>query len=153
MLEFCIVKLRNGFFVFIEAIRSRLEYAHTIVAQIAYTLETVSHTDRPGERNRRHAEGAFDFVTKPVDYEDLEATIEKTLTVLEQMRETNQRLRESERMLRAAIDLHRRIDSFDLIRDASQENQVSLLLVTHSPDVASRFGRVEKLSDFNRPSV
>ena len=37
-----------------------------------------------------------------------------------------------------------------LIRDACAENQVALLLVTHSADVASQFERVEKLSDFNR---
>ena len=42
--------------------------------------------------------GAFDFVTKPVDYEDLEATIEKTLAVLGQMRESSERLKESERV-------------------------------------------------------
>jgi len=39
----------------------------------------------------------------------------------------------------------------DLIRDACSENNVSLLMVTHSPDVASKFDRVEKLSDFNKP--
>ncbi len=41
----------------------------------------------------------------------------------------------------------------ELIRDACTENNVSLLMVTHSPDVASKFERVEKLSDFNRPEV
>lgn len=37
-----------------------------------------------------------------------------------------------------------------LIRDACAENRVALLLVTHSPEVAGQFSRVEKLSEFNR---
>jgi putative ABC transport system ATP-binding protein len=52
----------------------------------------------------------------------------------------------------ASVDVTNQDTILDLIRDASQENQVSLLLVTHSPEVASRFRRVEKLSDFNRPN-
>ena len=41
----------------------------------------------------------------------------------------------------------------NLIREACTENNVSLLLVTHSQDVAEKFARVEKLSDFTRPEV
>ena len=37
-----------------------------------------------------------------------------------------------------------------LIRDACTEHRVSLLLVTHSQDVAQQFGRVENLAEFNR---
>jgi putative ABC transport system ATP-binding protein len=37
-----------------------------------------------------------------------------------------------------------------LIRDACNEHKVSLLLVTHSQDVAQQFGRVENLAEFNR---
>lgn len=37
-----------------------------------------------------------------------------------------------------------------LIRDACTENRVALLMVTHSPEVAKQFGRVEKLGDFNK---
>lgn len=37
-----------------------------------------------------------------------------------------------------------------LIRDACTEHKVSLLLVTHSQDVAQQFGRVENLAEFNR---
>jgi putative ABC transport system ATP-binding protein len=40
-----------------------------------------------------------------------------------------------------------------LIREACTENSVSLMLVTHSQDVASQFDRVEKLSDFNKPEA
>lgn len=52
----------------------------------------------------------------------------------------------------ASVDVANQETILQLIRDTCQENQVSLLLVTHSPDIASRFGRVEKLSDFNRPT-
>ncbi|MGE3315091.1 MAG: ABC transporter ATP-binding protein [Planctomycetaceae bacterium] len=37
-----------------------------------------------------------------------------------------------------------------LIRDACTENRVALLMVTHSPEVAKQFGRVEKLGEFNK---
>lgn len=37
-----------------------------------------------------------------------------------------------------------------LIRDACTEHRVALLMVTHSPEVARQFGRVEKLQDFNK---
>lgn len=39
------------------------------------------------------------------------------------------------------------------IRDACRKNDVSLLMVTHSQDVASQFDRVEQLSEFNRPEA
>ncbi len=42
--------------------------------------------------------GAFDFVTKPVDFEDLEATIRKTLAAHEELRDTRRRLAEAERV-------------------------------------------------------
>lgn len=53
----------------------------------------------------------------------------------------------------ASVDVANQDTILQLIRDACHEHQVSLLLVTHSPDVASRFNRVEKLSDFNRPAA
>ncbi|MFB9264504.1 adenylate/guanylate cyclase domain-containing protein [Bradyrhizobium erythrophlei] len=43
--------------------------------------------------------GAFDFVTKPIDFVDLEATIEKTLRHIEMLRETRRRQAEAERAL------------------------------------------------------
>jgi putative ABC transport system ATP-binding protein len=51
----------------------------------------------------------------------------------------------------ASVDLANQKTILDLIREACQENQVSLMLVTHSAEVAARFGRIEKLSDFNQP--
>ena len=39
--------------------------------------------------------GAFDFVTKPVNFEDLELTIEKTIRHVNQMKETLQAIREN----------------------------------------------------------
>ncbi|GDY10497.1 MAG: ABC transporter ATP-binding protein [Planctomycetota bacterium] len=52
----------------------------------------------------------------------------------------------------ASVDIANQNTILELIRDTCRENNVSLLLVTHSPDVAARFDRIEKLSDFNRPA-
>ena len=40
--------------------------------------------------------GAFDFVTKPVDFDDVEPTIKKTLAALEDLRDTRRQLVEAE---------------------------------------------------------
>jgi putative ABC transport system ATP-binding protein len=37
-----------------------------------------------------------------------------------------------------------------LLRDSCREHEVSLLLVTHAPEVAAQFDRVDQLSHFNR---
>ena len=50
----------------------------------------------------------------------------------------------------ASVDLGNQNLILELIRDTCAENKVSLLLVTHAPEVASLFDRVEKLSDFNK---
>jgi YesN/AraC family two-component response regulator len=47
--------------------------------------------------------GAFDFVTKPINFEDLEKTMEKTLQYVAQMRETVQAIRENN-ILRMYVD-------------------------------------------------
>jgi YesN/AraC family two-component response regulator len=47
--------------------------------------------------------GAFDFVTKPINFEDLEMTMEKTLQYVRQMRETVQAIRENN-ILRMYVD-------------------------------------------------
>jgi adenylate cyclase len=41
--------------------------------------------------------GAFDFLTKPIDFADLETTIKKTLAHIERLREARRRLAEAER--------------------------------------------------------
>jgi class 3 adenylate cyclase len=47
--------------------------------------------------------GAFDFITKPVDFSDLELTIEKTLRHVDQMRETLKAIKENN-ILRMYVD-------------------------------------------------
>jgi len=51
----------------------------------------------------------------------------------------------------ANVDAANQQTVLDLLRDSCRESQVSLLLVTHAPEVASQFDRVEKLADFNKP--
>ena len=41
----------------------------------------------------------------------------------------------------------------DLIRDTCRDHNVTLLMVTHSSEVAATFTRVESLKDFNRPEL
>jgi len=47
--------------------------------------------------------GAFDFVTKPVNFEDLEVTMEKTIRYVNQMKETLQAIKENN-ILRMYVD-------------------------------------------------
>jgi class 3 adenylate cyclase len=47
--------------------------------------------------------GAFDFITKPVNFQDLDVTIEKTIQHVEQMRQTLQAIRENN-ILRMYVD-------------------------------------------------
>jgi putative ABC transport system ATP-binding protein len=53
----------------------------------------------------------------------------------------------------ANVDLANQQNVLDLIRQACREHGVTLLLVTHSPEVSAQFDRVEKLSDFNHPEA
>ena len=41
----------------------------------------------------------------------------------------------------------------DLIRNTCQENQVTLLMVTHDMDVAGKFDRIDRLQEFNQPAM
>lgn len=50
----------------------------------------------------------------------------------------------------ANVDVKNQTTILDLICTACRDNNVSLLMVTHSLEVAGRFSRVEKLGDFNR---
>jgi adenylate cyclase len=47
--------------------------------------------------------GAFDFITKPVDFQDLEITIEKTITYINQIKATIQAMKENN-ILRMYVD-------------------------------------------------
>src|SRR5215217_8063017 len=49
--------------------------------------------------------GAFDFLTKPIDFADLEMTIEKTIRHVEMLREVRRRQSEAERA-HAALSRH-----------------------------------------------
>ncbi len=53
----------------------------------------------------------------------------------------------------ANVDVANQDVILKLIREACAEHRVALLMVTHSPDVARQFQRVEKLSEFNQPAV
>jgi DNA-binding NtrC family response regulator len=65
--------------------------------QIDIPLKTVVISAYGDMRNIRNAMnfGAFDFLTKPIDFQDLEITINKTLRDVQQLKE-NQHLRQSE---------------------------------------------------------
>ena len=53
----------------------------------------------------------------------------------------------------ASIDHRNQNNVLKMIRDVCSEHNVSLLLVTHSREVAEQFDRVETLSDFNKPEA
>ena len=50
----------------------------------------------------------------------------------------------------ANVDAGHQQQIIDLVRSTCQEEGVSLLLVTHTPEVARQFERVEQLEQFNR---
>ncbi len=50
----------------------------------------------------------------------------------------------------ANVDVANQDKILTLIRDACTEHNVSLLMVTHAPEVAGQFDRVEKLQEFNK---
>ncbi len=53
----------------------------------------------------------------------------------------------------ANVDVKNQDLILDLIREGCAESKVALLMVTHSPEVASRFPRVERLENFNRAAA
>ena len=53
----------------------------------------------------------------------------------------------------ANVDVANQQNILDLIRQACREHGVTLLLVTHSPEVSNQFERVDKLADFNHPEA
>ena len=52
----------------------------------------------------------------------------------------------------ANVDAANQQTILELLRESCREHNVSLLLVTHAPEVAGQFERIEKLADFNRPA-
>jgi putative ABC transport system ATP-binding protein len=52
----------------------------------------------------------------------------------------------------ANVDIANQENILKLIRSACQEQNVSLLLVTHAPEVADQFDRIERLQEFNKAS-
>ena len=53
----------------------------------------------------------------------------------------------------ASVDLANQDTILKLLRETCNENDVTLVLVTHSPAVSEQFERIEKLSDFNKVGV
>jgi len=53
----------------------------------------------------------------------------------------------------ASVDLANQTNILSLLRETCREHQISLLLVTHSPEVSAQFDRVENLLEFNRAGV
>src|SRR5262245_10450455 len=53
----------------------------------------------------------------------------------------------------ANVDVANQDLVLNLIRDTCTEHKIALLLVTHAPEVANQFARVEKLAEFNRPAA
>jgi putative ABC transport system ATP-binding protein len=53
----------------------------------------------------------------------------------------------------ANVDAGHQQQVLDLIRDTCREENVALMIVTHSPEVAGQFDRVDRLDDFNLAAV
>ncbi len=51
----------------------------------------------------------------------------------------------------ANVDAGHQQQIIDLVRETCREEDVALLLVTHTPEVAEQFTRVDRLEDFNQP--
>ena len=50
----------------------------------------------------------------------------------------------------ANVDAGHQQQIVDLMRETCREEQVALLIVTHTADVADQFARIERLENFNR---
>ena len=69
---------------------TRLQEQHTVIK----TVMVSAYGDMKNIRTAMNR-GAFDFICKPVDFEDLEATIEKTITQVQQLRQTLRAIQEN----------------------------------------------------------
>ena len=80
--------------------------------------------------------GAFDFVTKPVNFEDLELTMEKTIRHVDQMKETLQAIKENN-ILKMYVDenvlsfMGSREYEASLMANETVEASVVFLSLTH----------------------
>ncbi|MCU0525008.1 MAG: EAL domain-containing protein [Elainella sp. Prado103] len=77
----------------------------THLAGIDQSLKAVVMSAYGDMQNIRKAmnQGAFDFLTKPLDFQDLEVTIQKTLEFVKQVREKQQQLQQAQQdLLRVA---------------------------------------------------
>jgi diguanylate cyclase (GGDEF)-like protein len=71
------------------------------LAEIDKTLKAVvisAYGDLPNIRKAMNR-GAFDFLTKPIDFQDLELTIQKTLDYVQQIREKQQQIEQAQQEL------------------------------------------------------
>jgi diguanylate cyclase (GGDEF)-like protein len=71
------------------------------IAEMDETLRTVvisAYGDLPNIRKAMNL-GAFDFLTKPIDFQDLEITIRKTLRFVQQIREKQQQMQKTQAAL------------------------------------------------------
>lgn len=64
------------------------------LAPLSRTVMVSAYGDMDNIRTAMNR-GAFDFVTKPVNFEDLEVTMEKTIRHVNQMRDTPRRLKKT----------------------------------------------------------
>lgn len=77
---------------------SKLNEQHSLVKSVIVS----AYGDMENIRTAMNR-GAFDFITKPVNFEDLELTMEKTLKQVKQMRETMKAIKENN-ILRMYVD-------------------------------------------------
>ena len=126
--------------------------------QIDIPLKTVVISAYGDMRNIRNAMnfGAFDFLTKPIDFQDLEITINKTLRDVQQLKE-NQHLRQSEARAREqAQDLQQSLQELQktqaqLIQTAKMSSLGQLVAgIAHEINNPANFiyGNISHVSDY-----
>ena len=126
--------------------------------QVDIPLKTVVISAYGDMRNIRNAMnfGAFDFLTKPIDFQDLEITINKTLRDVQQLKE-NQHLRQSEAWAREqAQDLQQSLQELkktqaQLIQTAKMSSLGQLVAgIAHEINNPANFiyGNISHVSDY-----
>ena len=126
--------------------------------QIDIPLKTVVISAYGDMRNIRNAMnfGAFDFLTKPIDFQDLEITINKTLRDVQELKE-NQHLRQSEARAREqAQDLQQSLQELkktqaQLIQTAKMSSLGQLVAgIAHEINNPANFiyGNISHVSDY-----